>query len=40
MMALPMDVTFSEYNLERMQAADTVLLGADTYVGGSDFWPQ
>jgi dihydrofolate reductase len=38
-MALPMDVTFSEYNLERMRAADTVLLGAETYEGGSDFWP-
>lgn len=32
-MALPMDVTFSEYNLERMKAADTVLLGADSYEG-------
>ena len=32
-MALPIDVTFSEYNLERMKAADTVLFGADTYVG-------
>ena len=39
-MALPMDVTFSEYDLERTQAADTVLLGADTYEGSSDFWPQ
>jgi hypothetical protein len=28
-MALPMDVTFSEYNRERMKAADTVLFGAD-----------
>jgi dihydrofolate reductase len=39
-MALPMDVTFSEYNLERMKAADTVLLGADSYEGARGFWPQ
>jgi dihydrofolate reductase len=39
-MALPMDVTFSEYNLERMKAADTVLLGADSYEGVRGFWPQ
>jgi hypothetical protein len=39
-MALPMDVTFSEYNLERMKAADTVLLGADSYEGGRGFWTQ
>jgi len=34
-----MDVTFSEYNLERMRAADTVLFGADTYDGATRFWP-
>ncbi len=39
-MALPIDITFSEYNLERMRAADTVLLGADSYKGFRGFWPQ
>lgn len=38
-MALPIDGTFSEYNLERMRAADTVLLGAESYEGFRSFWP-
>ena len=38
--ALPMDVTFSEYNLERMKQADAVLLGATSYEMFRGFWPQ
>jgi hypothetical protein len=32
-MALPMDGFFDEQNLERLRAADTLLLGAATYTG-------
>jgi hypothetical protein len=32
-MALPMDGFFDEHNLERLRAADTLLLGATTYMG-------
>lgn len=38
-MALPMDAAFDFYNLERMRAADTVLLGHNSYQGFSGFWP-
>jgi dihydrofolate reductase len=38
-MALPMDGFFDEHNLERLRAADTLLLGANTYVGLKGFWP-
>src|SRR6266513_1362116 len=38
-MALPMDEAFDAYNLERMRAADTVLLGATSYRMFSGFWP-
>jgi len=38
-MALPMDGAFDSYNLERMEAADTVLLGGDSYKLFSSFWP-
>jgi dihydrofolate reductase len=38
-MALPMDGFFDEHNLERLRAADTLLLGATTYVGLKGFWP-
>jgi dihydrofolate reductase len=38
-MALPMDGFFDEHNLERLQAADTLLLGATTYLGLKGFWP-
>jgi dihydrofolate reductase len=38
-MALPMDGFFDELNLERLRAADTLLLGATTYVGLKGFWP-
>jgi hypothetical protein len=38
-MALPMDGFFDEHNLERQRAADTLLLGATTYVGLKGYWP-
>jgi len=38
-MALPMDDFFDEHNLERQRAADTLLLGAKTYVGFKGYWP-
>ncbi len=39
-MALPMDRAFDSYNLERMRAADTVLLGHNSYQMFSGFWPS
>ncbi len=38
-MVLPLDDSFSEYNVERMREADTVLLGATTYRGFVGYWP-
>ncbi|MBA9002380.1 dihydrofolate reductase family protein [Thermomonospora cellulosilytica] len=38
-MALPMDGFFDEHNLERLRAADTLLLGATTYLGFKSYWP-
>lgn len=38
-MALPMDHGFDSYNLERLQEADTLLLGRNTYEGFKGFWP-
>ncbi|HET6920103.1 MAG TPA: dihydrofolate reductase family protein [Jiangellaceae bacterium] len=38
-MALPMDEFFDEHNLERLRAADTLLLGATTYLGLKGYWP-
>jgi dihydrofolate reductase len=38
-MALPMDSTFDAYNLERLRAADTLLLGRASYQGFMGFWP-
>ncbi|GAA1722250.1 dihydrofolate reductase family protein [Nonomuraea bangladeshensis] len=38
-MALPMDGFFDEHNLERQRAADTLLLGATTYMGLKGYWP-
>lgn len=38
-MALPMDAFFDAHNLERLRAADTLLLGATTYLGLKDYWP-
>jgi len=38
-MALPFDSTFSDYNLELMQAAETLVTGATTYRGFLSYWP-
>jgi dihydrofolate reductase len=38
-MAMPMDHRFDSYNLERMEAADTMLVGANSYRGFSGYWP-
>lgn len=38
-MDLPMDEAFDSYNLERISAADTVLLGATSYRLFNGFWP-
>ncbi|MDP8960080.1 MAG: dihydrofolate reductase family protein [Actinomycetota bacterium] len=38
-MALPFDKTFSDYNLELMRAADTLVSGARTYRGFVSYWP-
>jgi dihydrofolate reductase len=38
-MALPFDTTFSDYNLELMQLADTLVSGATTYRGFVSYWP-
>jgi dihydrofolate reductase len=38
-MALPFDTTFSDYNLELMQAADILVSGATTYRGFLSYWP-
>jgi dihydrofolate reductase len=37
---LPLDESFSAYNVERMRQADTILLGRTTYVGFRDYWPR
>jgi hypothetical protein len=39
-MALPFDSTFSDYNLELMQAAETLVTGATTYRGSSVTGPR
>jgi dihydrofolate reductase len=38
-MALPLDQAVDDYFLERMRAADTILLGARSYQGFMGFWP-
>lgn len=39
-MALPMDAAFDAYNRERIERADTVLLGARSYQGFGSYWPS
>jgi dihydrofolate reductase len=39
-MALNMDAAFDAYNLERIRAAGTVLLGRRSFEGFSSYWPQ
>ena len=38
-MALPMDHAFDDYNVERLRAAGTLLLGRTTYEGFKGYWP-
>ncbi len=38
-MAMPFDTTFSDYNLERLRAADSLLLGRRSFEGFRDYWP-
>jgi len=38
-MAMPFDHGFSDYNAERLRAADTLLLGRSTYNGFRSYWP-
>ncbi len=39
-MAMPFDTTFSDCNLERLRAADTLLLGRRSFEGFRDYWPR
>lgn len=39
-MVLPMDDAFDTYNAERLAAADTLLLGRNSYELFKSFWPQ
>ena len=39
-MALNMDAAFDAYNLERIRAAGTVLLGRRSFEGFSSYWPD
>ena len=38
-MALPFDDAFSDYNAERLRAADTLLLGRRSFDGFKSYWP-
>jgi dihydrofolate reductase len=38
-MALPMDHTFDGFNVERLRAADTLLLGRNSFEGFRGYWP-
>lgn len=38
-MVLPLDESFSAYNVERLRAADTMLVGRTTYSGFLSYWP-
>src|SRR4051812_25175070 len=39
-MAMNMDASFDAYNLERMRAARSVLLGRSSFEGFSSYWPS
>jgi dihydrofolate reductase len=38
-MAMPFDAPFSDYNAERLRAADTLLLGRRSFEGFRAYWP-
>ena len=38
-MAMPFDHGFSDYNAERLRAADTLLLGRTSFEGFRSYWP-
>lgn len=38
-MVMPFDAGFSDYNAERLRAADTLLLGRTSYKGFRSYWP-
>ena len=38
-MAMPFDAPFSDYNAERLRAADTLLLGRRSFEGFKGYWP-
>ena len=38
-MVMPFDAGFSDYNAERLRAADTLLLGRTLYEGFRSYWP-
>lgn len=38
-MVMPFHEAFDDYNAERLRAADTLLLGRDSYEGFKSFWP-
>jgi dihydrofolate reductase len=38
-MSMPFDNGFSDYNAERLRAADTLLLGRKTFEGFRKYWP-
>lgn len=39
-MAMPLDKSFSAYNMERLRTADTLLLGRTTFLGFRSYWPS
>jgi dihydrofolate reductase len=39
-MVMPFDTPFSDYNAERLRAADTLLLGRRSFEGFRDYWPS